>query len=338
MFAYSDPVATGLLEQEGALQNYRELVHSSYRFEARKANSAFTLLSAFDDIRDNLETIENTVEWSAFPKISTGSDQEIDSQRFVHQDEYCEWRVERDGAGKITKITFTTELYEGLQALAEVGEDALIKGIKEIIPGADPTTEEMFGLGFDPSHASPDARGEQYVLHRRMNPWLNGSKGILGLGHRNNTGGALFTLVGDCAVNQHINPTLVCGISNCVPGRNSDPSVCSAVQHLSQADRAISLTDPAGIRIKELQGIWKINGTQIDINSPADNQGSWTVTRNGRRAVLDTSNGLTMGDAEIVSGAQVAHALFVEATVISAPENIVPAWARTGNESSRIIV
>ena len=103
--------------------------------------------------------------------------------------------------------------------LAEVSEQALLSGIQEIIPGAQPTTEELFGPGFAPAQASPDARGSQFRRHRTMNPWNNGEKGILCLGHPNNTMVALFTLVGDCTVNRNINPTLVCGISNSVPGR-----------------------------------------------------------------------------------------------------------------------
>ena len=120
MFAYSDPVGTGVLEQERAFQTFRENVHTWYRQEARRANSAFTLLSAFDSILTDSETIQSTIEWAAFPKISTGSDAEIDTHRFVHQDEYVEWDVARDDAGKVTKITFTTELHEGLEALAAV--------------------------------------------------------------------------------------------------------------------------------------------------------------------------------------------------------------------------
>ncbi len=338
MFAYSDPVGTGLLEQEGALQTFRENVHAWYRQEARRANSAFTLLSAFDSIQTDPDTIQSNVEWAAFPKISTGSDREIDTQRFVHQDEYVEWNVERDNAGKVTKITFTTELYEGLEALAAVSQQALVQGVKDIIPNANPTTEELFGPRFDPTQATGDSRGEQFVQHRRMNPWNNGEKGILCLGHRNSTMGALFSLVGDCAINKHVVPAQACAISSCVPGRNSDPSICAAAQNLSQSDRILSLIDPVGIQINELRGIWKINGQQIDINDATSNSGVWTISRNGRRAVLEVKDGLTMGDDEMVTGAQVSRALFVGATVISAPEINAPAWARTGQESSRMIV
>ena len=337
MFEYSDPTGTGVLVREGALQAFRGLLHTWYRQEARKANSAFTLLSAFDAIRNDSDTIVSTVEWAAFPKISSGSDAEIDANRFLHQDEYVEWRVERGSSGDIERIVFTTELYEPYQALAEVGEDALISGIRDIIPGANPTRSELFGPGFNPASASSESRGEQFVSHRRMNPWNNGEKGILFLGHRNNTGLALFVLVGDCAIDRGINPAQVCSISSCVPGRNSDPSICAAVQHLAQSNRVLSILDPAGIRIMRLDGIWKRQGQVIDINDLRSNGGVWTVTRNGRRAVLDVSQGITIGDDRITTGAQVSRALLVGADAISAPSAKVPAWAQTGHESSRMI-
>jgi hypothetical protein len=338
MFAYSDPTGIGILERERALQNYRQLVHTLYRQEARKANSAFTLLSAFDDLHNDPETIVNTVDWAAFPKISKGTDAQIDADRFRHQDEYIEWRVEHNSSEQIVRITFTTELFEGFQALAEVGESALVRAIQDIIPAANPSTVELFGPGFNPSNASADARGQQFVFHRTSNPWNNGKKGILCLGQQNNTMEALLVLVGDCGVNRLVDPAQVCALSSCVPGRNSDPSVCAAVQQLAQSDRVISLVDPVGIRILELRGIWKRNGQQIDINDATQHSDVWSISRNGRRAVLNVGSGLTMGDDPIVSGAQVARALFVGASVISAPSSKLPAWAKTGHESSRVIV
>jgi hypothetical protein len=96
------------------------------------------------------------------------------------------------------------------------------------------------------------------------------------------------------------------------------------------------LDDPVGIRILSLEGIWKRNGAQIDINDPGQSGSYWKISRNGRRGVL-TVAGLTIGDDPIESGAQVANQLVVGAKVISAPEKDLPEWARTGQESSRVI-
>ena len=337
MFSYVDPVGTGTLERLGALQHYQANLHALYVQEAQKPDSAFTLLSAFDGIREDPEVRVDSVDWIAYPKLARATDEQIDTDRFRRQDEYVEWRIERDANGNVQSVTFTTEFFEILQASAEVGEQALLEGIQEILPAANPTTVELFGPNFDPAAVSTEARGLRFADRRRSNPWVNGQKGILCLGHENNTAGALFTLVGDCGIATGGNPADVCQPNFCVPGRNSDPSVCTAVQQLAQSDRVFSLIDPAGIRIKELRGIWKIDGRQININDPDTNQGVWIVSRNGRRATLTATGGLTIVDDPIISGAQVAKTLAVEASVISAPESKTPAWAKTGHESTRMI-
>ena len=97
----------------------------------------------------------------------------------------------------------------------------------------------------------------------------------------------------------------------------------------------ITLADPTGIRIAKMRGVWKINGEVIDINNSATNQGAWTLSRNGRRAVLKVGSGLALGDDPIVTGAQVSRVLVVGANLLDAPENALPIWARTGNEGTR---
>ncbi|MCG8366747.1 MAG: hypothetical protein MJA27_25860, partial [Pseudanabaenales cyanobacterium] len=100
--------------------------------------------------------------------------------------------------------------------------------------------------------------------------------------------------------------------------------------------RGLSLQDPPGIEILRLVGIWKLNGQDININDPAQNQGIWNISRNGHRAVLNVTPELTIGDTPITSGAQVAARLQVGASVVSAPESALPDWAKTGEESFRI--
>ena len=71
---------------------------------------------------------------------------------------------------------------------------------------------------------------------------------------KSNTLGALFGLLGPCGVPRpQLSPGSVCAAVKangaCVPERNSDPSVCGAVQGLAQTDQSFSLEDPFGIRI-----------------------------------------------------------------------------------------
>lgn len=340
MFAYTDPTGAGTLEREEALVVYRSRVDGYYREGARQLNSAFTLLSAFDELGDGARPETAPVEWLAFPRLAGASNEEIDRIRFRLQEEYVEWRTERNEAGQVTRVTFTTEFSDYYEALAEVGLEALVRGIQEVIPGAEPTASELFGPNFNPAAATGEGRARQFAVWRKRNPWNNGDKGILCLAHPSNTLPALIGLLVACGiVDETIPSNAVCGNVGgaCVPGRNSDPLVCTAAQDLARGRRAFTLADPAGIEIGRLGGIWKLDGRQIDINDPADNGGAWSVTRNGRRGTLVLREGLTLRDAPVRSGAEIAALLQVAATVVFAPEDALPAWARTGQESTRAI-
>src|SRR3954452_18920277 len=76
-----------------------------------------------------------TIAWTAFPAslLRTSTSQEgrwqraDTSPRRKAQDEYCEWSVERNRDGKLTAVTFTTELPEYWTHLAETDPDALLE-------------------------------------------------------------------------------------------------------------------------------------------------------------------------------------------------------------------
>jgi len=338
MFPYIDPTGSDFLESQNALDTYRATIHSFYRQFALEPDSAFTLLDAFNELTSATQPNKNTVPWFAFPKTAVGTFDDIDANRFQLQDEYVEWRAEKADTGEVTRITFTTEFPEFYEALAEVSVDALIAGIQQVISGADPTAEELFGPNFNPKTATPEGRARRFRRHLRDNSWNNGEKGILCLSQPNNSMGALFALVGPCAVKRlDISPSAVCANVSCVPDRDSDPAICQAVQNLARAPHGLSFPDPVGIKLIELKGLWKINGTQIDINDPNANQGAWVVSRNGRRAVLDVTKGVTIGSQPITSGAQVSKQLQVGADVMSVAEDFLPQWAKTGQESSRVL-
>ncbi|ARV57428.1 hypothetical protein BZZ01_01195 [Nostocales cyanobacterium HT-58-2] len=334
MFAYTDPTGSDFLKSQKALEIYRNDIDSFYRRSALRPNSAFTLLEAFEGLTSDKGLQIATISWIAFPKLANRPFDVIDANRFDLQDEYVEWRTETKD-GKVTRVTFTTEFPEYYQALAKVSADALIAGIKNTILGANPTIEELFGPGFNPRTVSARSRSNQFRSNLQKNPWNNGQKGILCLTQTNNTVGALFGLVEPCAISRlDIPAAAVCGKVSCVPGRNSDPAICQEAQNAARASLGLSLQDPVGIKIQGLEGIWRIGGQAIDINDPSENQGAWIISRNGRRAVLDVSKGVTIENTPITSGAQVAAKLAVGADVILAPEAVLPEWAQTGEESS----
>lgn len=338
MFNYQDPTGSNFLEAQNALETYRSIIHSFYRPFALSLNSAFTLLDAFNDLTSATEPNTSTVDWQAFPRTAVGSFDDIDANRFELQDEYVEWHTEKSNNGKVERVTFTTEFPEYYEALAAISVDALLAGIQQVISNADPTIEELFGSNFNPQVATPEVRARRFRRHLRDNPWNNGQKGILCLTQINNSMGALFALVGQCAVSRlNIPATDVCAEVACVPERNSDPFICQAVQNLAREPQGLSFPDPVGIRIMELRGTWKINGKKININDPNENQGAWVVSRNGRRGVLDVTKGVSIEDNSITSGTQISTRLQVCADVISVPEDILPDWAKTGQESSRVL-
>lgn len=336
MFAYSDPTGVSILQELGGLEHYRVIVDAHYDTAAREPKSACTWLEALV-ASGPAETAR--VGWKGFPlRLQNRSADEIDRERFELQEEYVEWRVERNAQGAVERITFVTEFPEWFEALARVGVDAVIEGIRTILPGANPTARDLFGTDVSPGSMSGVERARRFRRNLQRNPWNNGAHGILCLSHDANTMGALFGLVSPCAVpNPNIPAGDLCGTVEdegaCVPGRASDPAVCAAVQELAQANRALALADPVGIEILELTGIWELDGAAIDINDPGVQEGLWTVVRGGRRAELNVMPGLRLAGQPITSGAQVARNLRVGASVVHVSDTRLPVWARTGNES-----
>jgi hypothetical protein len=251
-----------------------------------------------------------------------------------------EWRVENKPDNSLAQVTFTTEFAEYFRALAEVSADMVRREIQNLYPGAKPTDQELFGLGFNPSAASANTRGDRFLNQLPNNPWNDGQKGILCLTQQFNTLGALFNLLGQCGVpNTNISPDAVCANVGgaCGPGRNSDPQVCSAAQNLARGRNSFSLQDPAGIRFLSLDdgGLWTVDDEPVAINDPVTNKGVWKVTRNGRRAVFSFQRKVQFSGATITSGAQLSKLLFVGADVIHAPDTALPEWARASKEQTR---
>lgn len=334
MFAYTDPTGTGLLAASGAMLTYQGLVDTQYQRSGLLSGSGFATLEAFAQVAPGTAAAQTAIGWDAYP-LSHGdeTDADIDARRFTLQDEYVEWQVERGAGGAVARITFTTEFPEYYQALAAVGQAAVVDGIKALYPAAAPTAAELFGPAAPAQLADPVFRAGAFGARLRSNPWNNGAKGILCLGQPANTLGALFGLVDQCAIPRPLVPVgSVCGGGFCVRDRDSDPKVCAAAQAVVRAGDAVTLADPVGVVINQLGGVWTKGGAPVaDVNADPT---IWTVSRNGRRAVLTVTPGLTVDGGPVVSGAQVARLLGVTAAVLSVPDSALPVWARLGNEGS----
>jgi hypothetical protein len=336
MSDYPDPAGRNFLGNTAVATAFRQSMQGVYEEFARQPQSAFTWLEAFDNLTNGQPPQQRSVDWLAFPLLANATDAQIDQNRFTLQDEYVEWRAET-AQGRLTRLTFTTEFPEYFEAFAAVGTAALLQAVQDAIPGANPTVAELLGSLTNPDALPPIARVNGFRNRLRMNPWNNGQKGILCLTQGANTLGALFNLVAACGVRRaQGSPQDTCGQVGgaCGPGRSSDPNVCAAAQQAARNNLGITLRDPAGVRIVRLEGLWELNGQEVDINDPATNQGIWVVSRNGRRGVLAGQNGLTLDGSPLVTGAQVSGKLRVAADLLAAAENVLPDWARRGNEST----
>lgn len=336
MFPYSDPAGRDFLNNSAVAGIFRQQMQGVYEEFARRINSGFTWLEAFQQLSGGQLPQEASVDWSAFPITAQATDEVIDRDRFEHQDEYVEWRAERE-QNRLIRVTFTTEFPEYFEAFAAIGFDELARAMQDVIPGANPTIEDVFGPDFNPSSSPPRGRMRAFRNHLVENPWNNGKNGILCLTQTFNTLGALFNLLAACSVPRtQGSPENTCSLVGpaCGPARSSDPALCAAAQRSVRGNSGLSLRDPAGVQIVKLDGIWKIGNNDIDINDPTQNQGSWAVSRNGRRAVLTIVAGLTVDGNSVITGAQVARKLKVTADLYAAPNTALPAWARSGVESS----
>ena len=337
MFEYSDPSERAFLNFSTVEEFYRAELDRAHRQGGRVLNSAFAIPDAFSGLTAGQMEPVVSVGWPAFPVTAGQTDAAIDANRFLLQDEYVEWETSRDADGDLT-IVFTTEFSEYYEAFAKESFAALAAAIQDVIPGANPTPEEVFGPGISHDSLSAEDRATRFRQFRQSNPWNNGEKGILCLTQQFNTLGALINLMVHCSiVRQDVDAGQICSLVGgfCGPRRNSDPRISVAVQNAARSDLVISADNPIGISITSLGGRWTLDGVEVDITTEtSDGTPLWRVSRNGRRAVFHLPAGvdLRLDSAPVISGTQLSRVLTVVARVTAAKSTEVPEWARTGNE------
>ena len=233
------------------------------------------------------------VAWVAFPASLSGTRSErlekADASREL-QDEYCEWGVERNSAGKITRVTFTSEVPEYWEHLFDADRDALV---------------ELYRTLIDPAVA-PD-RLERNGKYLRANDWNRSTHGRPAhLIQDSNKLSAAIALAARATILREENGRRVtqpeelvrCGaLGN--QHRNSDPLIASRVNEAAAAGAAITLHDPVGLYIDGL--------TTGGMATPdgADPASYWTIERGGPANALRTvyevpdDRGYVVGDVTI---------------------------------------
>lgn len=214
------------------------------------------LVSAFDaefpqfydpTVADTPDDVDpSPVVWSAFPASLRAPPGKLfpkaDGSRAT-MDEYCEWAVERNRSGKITRVTFTTEVPEYFEHLFKHDRARLL---------------DIYQTFVSPKVKAGDL--ERNARYRPANKWNATTKGRPAhLIQGSNNLGAAVTLAAQSTVLRKENgqPVITkqrlveCGaLGN--PFRNSDPQIASVLNDAARAGDEVTLADPAGLYLDGL--------------------------------------------------------------------------------------
>lgn len=210
----------------------------------------------FDPIADGGgELVEATIDWIAFPKRISESGlppaqgwQLVDSDRNRHE-EYCEWEVARDTAGRVVRVTITCETEDYYEFLSRNDEALLLDLYRRHVSPNVKLTDLRSGDG-------------SYNPQNRWNfPQNGGARGlIMHMAQVNNSFAAAVNLsavatwprVGEGGV-------LIVGeqeLINCAgfgeAVRHSDPHIGSEVNKLVRAGHEVGFADPVGLYIDRI--------------------------------------------------------------------------------------
>ncbi|MEU9123183.1 hypothetical protein AB0C96_25520 [Streptomyces sp. NPDC048506] len=254
------------------------------------------------------DAVEATVTWTAFPnrlRLAVSDRQRwqrADASRDV-QDEYCEWSVTRNGAGAITRVTFTCEGPEYWDVLAQSSPDTALELYRRHI-GTDVQHSDLVG---------PDGR------YLRRNKWNDSpTHGAMHLVQESNTLGAEIELAAAATIRRVVGGRELTGAQELiacsrygVAERNSDPHIGEVVNGIARQQADVALSDPVGIYFDDLA----TDGWRAPDGS--DPKGYWSYRRGDHdhplRAVYEvpadrnfTVGDITINGRPIEFGAQIA--------------------------------
>jgi len=265
--------------------------------------------------------------WSAFPArltVEAGPGvqrwQIADSSR-EQQDEYCEWSVERNAQGQITRVTFTTEVREYWQHMGQRDPEKLLDLYRELV---------------DPQISEGDLFvADAYNFQNARNVSTEGR--LAHLVQTDNNLGAAVDLAARATILRHrpdgspvttAQELVSCaGLGN--QFRNSDPQIAAGVNDAAAAGAEITLADPLGLYIDGL-----IPGS-IETPDGEDPAAFWTIERGTPDHTLRASysvpaeRGYTVSDIKvaglpIVFGAQLADQVCVRLAAFAKPGDHEP--------------
>jgi hypothetical protein len=278
-----------------------------------------------------------TIRWKGFPRIirikhpGNAPAAWKEAETFLvggirPQDEYVEWHVEKNAAGKVVRVTFTCEPPEYYEALAQ-GYPFNYEGVKR--PGVTGDRNKLLELYRQ--YISPDVQmadlfnGDTY---NRRNKW-NSTNGAMHLQQGANTLYAEIILGGDATVLRKRNGQVLtdpdalieCGKYG-EAERASDPHIGSEVNSLAREGFAITLQNPVGLYMEPPDTA----GWQTPDGTPALT--FWKRLRGTEeatvRAVFEVPAGkgyavgdIKIGGVPIQFGGQIAESISVKLTGIA---------------------
>jgi hypothetical protein len=234
---------------------------------------------------DSITSPPVAVDWSGFPvRIQTCLDGSlrktlpfldwqlgsIDSGRPIGHEEYLEWRVVRNGAGKITRIEFTTEIREYWEILAKYHPTRCLRLLGRFAGQGTASFADVYGD--DPEQMTPEER--ETAFRNNMfaigntppkSPYNNGRRSIAFMAKNVNTLNAAIKLASFAAFPYQAvesNGTIrsITGSEaiaytnqNALDCRNSDPTIVASVIDQAVAGKLVVLDSTPGIYILDVQ-------------------------------------------------------------------------------------
>lgn len=210
--------------------------------------------------------------------------------RYRLQDEYLEWRAQKDKSGKIARYVFTAEGPEYWEHIAKVDPDLLLDLYKALVG----RKVELAELTFDRDVFVVDDDNKPQLFKRKgdYNRWndVNLQEGPIHLTHPANTLGAEINLAARATIqrmdanHQIINEArrLACCSDFGDPNRSSDPTIGQLVNATVRGGTSITLHNPVALYIRSFDEgrITSSSGESLA------GKGWWKITRGDSEAQM----------------------------------------------------
>lgn len=272
--------ASSLAEHDQGYRSAEILREITYVYEVYKQNGAVI------DQGFNFRNYAPSDNIAMYP-VTNGSIsiQDAFSLKERIQDEYLEWHTKKDKTGKVVQISYTAEGPEYWETIAENDPDLLTDLYQEYVDEKVKTDD----LYWQKDIACPVLEIELTTgvttltsftivykkgAYNQFNKW-NTTLGIMHLIQRNNSLGAEVRLAADATKRYGARPDLThnptrfelvaCGIPAGI-NRNSDPTISDEVNKLALSDLKVTISNPIGLYIGEIQisGIKDPNGNPVN--------------------------------------------------------------------------